>query len=158
MTENRKVQVALVVACGALALSLYTAVRGGSDGRASGPTVCVDQDARAQMASLRLALAERDAALARLSRAAAAAATATNDSAAATGDRAEPARRAALLETGPRRYVHFEIPNPAVTVTQKDDATYDIRTTDPSLAGSTLQITAVTATGEEDKMMIRIPQ
>jgi hypothetical protein len=156
MTDNRKVQVALVIACGALALSIYTVARGG-DARATGPNLCVDQDARAQMASLRQALTERDAALVRLSRAAAAAA-ATGDQAAASGDRAEPARRTAPLETGPRRYVHFEIPNPAVTVTQKDDATYDIRTTDPSLAGTTLTITAVTATGDEDKMMIRIPQ
>jgi hypothetical protein len=155
MTDNRKVQVALAIACGALALSIYTVARGG-DARVTGPNVCVDQDARAQMASLRQALAERDAALVRLTRAAAAAST--GDQAAAAGDRAEPARRTAPLETGPRRYVHFEIPNPAVTVTQKDDATYDIRTTDPSLAGTTLTITAVTATGEEDKMMIRIPQ
>jgi hypothetical protein len=42
-------------------------------------------------------------------------------------------------------------------VTQKDDGTYDIRTTDPALSGTTMQITAVTATGDEDTLFIRIP-
>jgi len=93
---------------------------------------------------------ERDAQLARLARAASAPSSSSNP----TGPSPSPSTPS---DPGPRRYTHFEIPNPAVTVTQKEDGTYDIRTTDPGLAGSVMQITAVTGSGEEDKLFIRIP-
>ena len=49
------------------------------------------------------------------------------------------------------------IPNPAVTVTQKADGTYDIRTTDPKLSGTSMVIKAVTSSGEEDTLVIQVP-
>jgi hypothetical protein len=148
--HNLKVYAALAIACLALALSIHTAVRGPGDAKATGSNACVDREARDQMDKLSRALAERDARLARLARTA----SSPGGDPATAGSQQPPAPR----EPGPRRYVHFEIPNPAVSVRQKDDGTYDIRTTDPSLAGSVLQITAVTKSGDEDKLFIRIPQ
>lgn len=148
--NNPKVLAALAIACIALALSVYTAARRPRDAE---PGKCVDQEARDQMARLRQALAERDAVVTRLVRSAAAASPST-----AVAEPLPPSPPATPPEPGPRRYAHFEIPNPAVSVTQKDDGTYDIRTTDPALAGSVMQITAVTPSGEEDKFLIRIPQ
>jgi hypothetical protein len=148
---NLKSYAALAVACLALALSIHTAVRGRSEPKATGAGACVDPDARAQLDQLRRALADRDALVARLARAAGG----------PGGDPTTggPSRQApAPPDPGPRRYAHFQIPNPAVSVTQKEDGTYEIRTTDPSLAGSVMQITAVTPSGEEDKLFIRIPE
>lgn len=145
--NNPKVHAALAIACIALALAMYTAVRGSSDAKTGDK--CVDQEARDQTARLRQALAERDAVVTRLVRSA---------SAQGAGAAAASPPPATPPEPGPRRYAHFEIPNPAVSVTQKDDGTYDIRTTDPALSGSVMQITAVTPSGQEDKMLIRIPQ
>jgi hypothetical protein len=42
-------------------------------------------------------------------------------------------------------------------VTQKDDGTFDIRSTDPSLAGSVLTVTAIGESGAADKVLIRVP-
>jgi hypothetical protein len=151
--SNSKVYAALVIACAALALAIHAEVRGASDAPAAGSSVFIDRDARAQLDKLRHELAERDAIIARLTRAA----SASGGTAAATEPALVPTAPSAPLEQGPRRYVHFEIPNPAVSVTQKDDGTYDIRTTDPSLAGTVMQITAVTQSGEENKLLIRIP-
>jgi hypothetical protein len=151
MSQNTpKVHAALVIACIALALSMYAVVRGPSEATA-GANACVDHEARAQTQGLRRALADRDALVARLARAV---------NAPGTGSAAgEPSHgRAAPPDPGPRRFTHFETSNPAVSVTQKDDGSYDIRTTDPSLAGSVMQITAVGESGEEEKLMIRIPQ
>jgi hypothetical protein len=152
MTQNTKLNAALVIAAAALAVSIYTAVRGPADA-ASAAHVCVDRDARDQADKLRKMLVERDALVTRLARAA---------SAPPTGPGSEPARPAASQpspppDRKPRLYTHFEVPNPAVTVTQKDDGTYDIRSTDPKLSGTTLQITAVTPSGEEDTLFIRVP-
>jgi hypothetical protein len=61
------------------------------------------------------------------------------------------------MDPGPRRYVRFEVPNPAVRVTQNDDGTFDIRSTDPSLAGSILTVTAISESGAADKVLIRVP-
>jgi hypothetical protein len=142
------VHAALAIACLALGLSIRTAVRGSSDAKATGSNAYVDQEARAQIDQLRRALAERDAQIARLANARG-----------GSSNPAEPAPRPSPpSDPGPRRYARFEIPNPAVSVTQKDDGTYDIRTTDPTLAGSVLQITAVTESGDEDKLLVRIPQ
>jgi len=41
---------------------------------------------------------------------------------------------------------------------QKEDGSYDIRTTDLSLAGSVLQVTGVTQSSEERTLLIRIPR
>lgn len=147
--NNPRGYAALGIACIALAVSIYTVVRGSGDGRAGG--TCVDQEARDQAARLRQTLADRDAVVARLARTVTA--QGGGPAAVAAAAAATPPR-----DPGPRRYTHFEIPNPAVTVTQKDDGTYDIRTTDPALAGSVMQVTAVTPSGDEEKLLIRIPQ
>jgi hypothetical protein len=42
-------------------------------------------------------------------------------------------------------------------VTQKSDGTYDIRTTDRKLSGTSMQVTAVMQNGEEETLLIRIP-
>jgi hypothetical protein len=149
--DNPKIHAALAIACLALALSVYAAVRGSSAAKSGG--TCVDPEARDQTAKLRQALAERDAMVARLVRA-----TAAPGARSMAGAPLPPSPSAAPPESGPRRYAHFEIPNPAVSVTQKDEGTYDIRTTDPTLAGSVIQITAITSSGEEHKMLIRIPR
>lgn len=152
--HNLKIYAALAIACIALALSIHTAVRGPSEAKANGST-CIDQEARDQMAKLRRALTERDALVAQLARAA----NASGGTPAAAPTAVEPSQQPPTPpQPGLRRYTHFEIPNPAVSVTQKDDGTYDIRTTDPALAGSVMQITAVTQSGDEDKLLIRIPQ
>jgi hypothetical protein len=148
--NNPKVVAALAIACIALALSIHTAVRGPSEANGTGSSACIDQEARNQVDRLRGALAERDALIARLARAA-------NAPGAVPTTAGPSPPLAGPPDPGPRRYVHFEIPNPAVSVTQKDDGTYDIRTSDPTLAGQVVQITAVTQSGEEDKLLIRIP-
>lgn len=154
---TRAVYAALVIGCVALALAGYAVIRGGGGARGAAGAQCVDPEARAQLDQLRRALADRDALIARLVRAPAMPGVpgAPGGSALPAGS-AQPA--AAPPDPGPRLYTHFEIPNPAVTVTQKPDGILDIRTTDPSLAGQVMPITAVTKSGEEDKMLIRIPQ
>jgi len=151
MSENRpKLPAALVIACAALALSIYAVARGASNAKEPGANACIDQEVRAQLDKLRRALAERDAVIARLARAASAPS--------GTSTAAEPSPRPVTPpDPGPRRYARFETPNPAVSVTQKADGTYDIHTTDPALAGSVMQVTAVTQSGDEDKLLIRIP-
>jgi hypothetical protein len=148
--SNSKVHAALAIACIALALSIHTAVRGASEARPAGSSTYIDQEARDQIDKLRRAVAERDALVARLARAA----NAPGSSSTAV-EPSQPLQ--APPDPGPRRYTHFEIPSPAVSVTQKDDGTYDIHTTDPTLAGSVIQITAVTQSGDEDKLLLRIP-
>jgi hypothetical protein len=149
--NNPKVHAALVIACIALALSMYAVVRGPSEATTTGANACIDQEARAQTDKLRRALADRDALVARLARA-------VNAPGNASGAGEPSQRLPAPPDPGPRRFTHFETSNPAVSVTQKDDGSYDIRTTDPSLAGSVMHVTAVTESGEEEKLMIRIPQ
>lgn len=149
--HSPKLYAVLAVACIALGLSIYTVVRGPSAAKPTSSSACVDQEARTELGKLRRALADRDAFIARLTRTLPA-----QSGAATTGE--QLSRPSTPPESGPRRYTHFEIPNPAVSVTQKDDGTFDIRTTDPTLAGSILQVTAVTQAGVEDQLMIRIPQ
>jgi hypothetical protein len=150
--SNRKAHAALTIAGLALALSAYTAVRGRSAAPAAGSGACIDPEARAQADRLRRALVERDAVIARLARAANVPGETRPVEAPASTDRPEPEP-----DRASRRYARFEIPNPAVSVTQKADGKYEIRTTDPSLAGTVMQITGVTEAGHEDKMLIRIP-
>jgi hypothetical protein len=159
MTHNMKLNAVLVVAGAALALSIYTAVRAPGGG---GAHACIDREARDQTDKLRKALAERDALISRLTRAASAPPGAPPAADMPVGSRLPPpspssSAPSAPQRRGPKRYTHFEVPSPAVTVTQKDDGTYDIQTTDPALSGTTMQITAVTATGDEDTLLIRIP-
>jgi hypothetical protein len=152
MSQNRwKAYVVPVIACAALALSI-DAMRAGGPSAPSGAERCVDQDAREQIDRLRRALADRDALVARLARAAG-----TQGSAAAAIEAPPSPPPAEPAAPAPRRFARFESPNPAVSVTQKADGSYDIRTTDPALAGTVVQITAVTAAGEEEKVLIRIP-
>lgn len=152
--SNRKAHAALVIAGLALALSAYTAVRGRSAAPAAGSAACIDPEARAQADRLRRALVERDAVIARLARTASVPGELRPVEAPASTDPPEPEPEP---ERASRRYARFEIPNPAVSVTQKADGKYEIRTTDPSLAGTVMQITGVTESGHEDKMLIRIP-
>ena len=152
MSTNRTGWVTLGIACVALALAAYAAFRDtGSSTRA--PAAAVDRQAREQIEQLRRAVAERDAVIARLASVANAprAATAAGSASTATTAPAPPP------DPGPRRYANFEIPNPAVTVTQKPDGLYDIRTTDPKLSGTIMEITATTEAGEQDRLFIRIP-
>jgi hypothetical protein len=144
------VYAALAIACLALALSIYTAARA-RDATATDPGACVDPQAREQLAVLRRALAERDAYVAQLVRAAAGAGA---GSAVAEAQPAVPDAPAAVVRP---RYERFETPNPAVTVMQNADGTYDIRSTDPALAGSVMQVMAIGPSGEETPMYVRIP-
>ncbi len=153
MSQNTKLTAALVIACAALALSVHGALRGPREGTPAGGHACVDQQARDQTERLRRALAERDLAIAGLARPASApAAPSPSTSPSPSSPSSSPPP-----ERSPRYYAHFEVPNPAVTVTQKANGTYDIRTTDPKLSGTTLKITAVTEAGDEDTLFIRIP-
>lgn len=149
-THDRMTYVALAIAAGALALAAYATVRG-SRGAPATPAACVDRDARAELAKLRQAVAQRDAMIARMGRAANA----------AGGDAAHvdepPPAEPAPPPAGPPRYVRIDVPNPAVTVTQKDDGSFDIRSADPALAGQVLTITATTAAGAEETYYIRVP-
>jgi hypothetical protein len=157
MSQNLKLYAALGIACLALALSVHTALRGSRGATAPGSAACVDPEARAQTALLRQALAERAAGLGRLGRTASAPdiAPSAPDTAPST---VEPAPRREPSEPRRRQYARFETRNPAVSVTQQVDGSYEIRTTDPSLAGSVMEVTAVTSSGEEDKVFIRVPQ
>jgi len=149
MTQsNRMGYAALAIAGIALALSIGTAIRG--PGAAAGGADCTDRAARAELEQLRRALVERDAVVARLARGASGPAAV----AAGAGPGKQPPPPA---DPAPRRYSQFETGNPAVSVTQSADGSYDIRTTDPALVGTTLQVTAVSASGEEEKVFIRIP-
>ena len=137
------------------ALSVHTAARARTDASTMGANACVDQEARGQVVKLPRAVAERDAAIARLARAM----NAPGSGPATIDPAASPSTvPATTTDSGPRRYVRFELPNPAVTITQKEDGTADVRTTDPSLAGSIIKVTAITTAGDRDEMLVRIPQ
>ena len=168
MTQSSKLSAALVIAGTALALSAYSALRG--SGASSDGRTCVDQQARDQTEQLRRTLAERDAMIARLARAANATApgsiaagvpSASSSPSSSSSPQSSPpsSQSAAPSETDrqPRVYTRFESPNPAVTVTQKSNGTYDIRSTDPKLSGTSLVIKAVTPSGEEDALVIQVP-
>jgi hypothetical protein len=162
--HHRMIYAALAIACLALALSIRTALREPRGASAAAPGACTDQQARDQIAILRNALAGRDALIGQLGRAANPASDPPSAVEPSQPPRtaetpAVPATPAASEAPAARRprYTRFETPNPAVSVTQKADGTYEIRTTDPALAGSVMEVTAVTASGDETKVMIRIP-
>ena len=150
MTRPWTSHAALAVACGALALAAFATFRGADGARTTAPTVCIDQEARAELDRLRRTVAQRDALFAQRGPPVSADLGPALDGDAAAPTSPPPA-------PGPRRYVRFEIPNPAVSVTQQPDGLLDIRTTDPTLTGSILTITAITAAGDADQMLIRIP-
>jgi hypothetical protein len=162
MQHNVKVYAPLAIAGLALAISIVTAVRGAGGAPAGGSGACVDPEAREQLEKLRRALAERDVLLARLARAPGGSGGSGGAGGAASGEAGSggeaPQPGAAGSDAAARRFVRFVIPNPAVSVTQKEDGSYEIRTTDPSLVGSVLQVTGVTQSGEEQTLLIRIPQ
>jgi hypothetical protein len=56
-----------------------------------------------------------------------------------------------------RRYARIETSNPNVTVAQRQDGSYDVKTSDPSLAGTVLPVKAISSDGYEDTILIRIP-
>lgn len=153
--SNARFYAAVAIAGVALALAIRANVRGGSASPGSG-SACIDEVARTRTEELTRAIAQRDQVIAQLSRAAM---VASVPGGASASQGSPPAPPPALPGSSAiRRYAHLETSNPAVTVVQKDDGTYDIRTTDPALVGQTIIVTAVTATGEEDKMMIKIPE
>ena len=150
--SNARFYAAVAIAGVALALAIRANVRDGSASPGVG-SACVDEVARARTEELTRAVAQRDQVIAQLTRAA------TAPVPVGSSQLPAPSPPPALPGSSAiRRYAHLETSNPAVTVVQKDDGTYDIRTTDPALVGQTIIVTAVTATGEEDKMMIRIPE
>jgi hypothetical protein len=128
MTRPWTSHAALAVACGALALAAFATFRGADGARTTAPTVCIDQEARAELDRLRRTVAQRDALLAQRGPPVSA-----DLGPALDGDAAAPA-------SPPRRRGHapraVRIPNPAVSVTQQPDGLLDIRTTDPALTGS----------------------
>lgn len=137
---------ALAIAVVALVLAIRASMRTSSVAPAA-KADCVDQQARERLDAMSRTLAERELAIARL--------TSSLANAGSAGTSATPA-----LPQGSDGIVHFahiESPNPAVTVTQKADGSYDIRTTDPKLSGQIIVVTAVTATGEEQKLNVRVP-
>jgi hypothetical protein len=140
---------AVYIAGLALALAIYAVARGPRT------EPCVDLQARDQLGALRRELAQRDATIQRLTRAPDAPATVAAP-APAPADR-EP-RFAPSPEPAQRRFARFETANPAVHVTQNADGGYDIQNTDPSLAGSVVEVTAVAPSGDQTKVLIRIPQ
>jgi hypothetical protein len=147
----------------ALALSIYAVARGPRDGTGSHPEACVDPQARDQLAELRRELAARDALIGRMARAASPPAAPTSAAEAGANVAGAPALSDAASPEAPpeiarRRYARFETANPAVSVTQNADGGYEIRNTDPALAGSVMQVTAVSPSGEQTKVLIRIPQ
>jgi hypothetical protein len=160
------VYAALAIACLALALGIYAVVGERRDAHPDDSGACVDPQAREQIAALRRAVAERDALVGRLARAANASTPSSPVEPGQPEPEPEPLEQLEQPETSrqPERpvparrvFTRFVTPSPAVTVTQKPDGTYDIRSTDPALAGSTMQVTAIGPSGEETQMLVRIP-
>jgi hypothetical protein len=154
--SHRMVHAALVIACLALALAGYAVLRGGRDAQPDAGAF-VDAQARQQIAALRLALAERDMLVAQLARGANASTPPGAVEPAQPAEPDEPEQSERPAAPARREFTRFVTPNPAVTVTQKPDGTYDVRSTDPALAGSIMQVTAIGPSGEETQMLIRIP-
>jgi hypothetical protein len=155
MSRDPKVYAALVIACAGLTLSIHTALREPVATTAPGAAY-VEQRSRDQIEQLRRALAERDAMIARLARPPVG--LGSSPPGADVPPVAPAQQPSASRDLGPQRFAHFNVPNPAVSVTQKADGLYDIRTTDPALAGTVIQVSAVTESGEEVSLLLRIPQ
>jgi hypothetical protein len=140
---------ALALACLGLGLGGAAVVRRARGAASIDPGACVDRTARDQIAELRRAVIERTAAA--VQPAGAAGPLAIHASA------PSPRQAAPPRDPGPRRYAHFEVANDAVRVTQKLDGTYDVQASDRALAGSLVRVVAVTEAGDEDELIIRVP-
>ena len=140
------------IACAALALSVRASFSAPKTAPAPAtPTAsCVDPEARALAESVQRTLIAQSMNPARV---AVAAPGASSGSAAA----AAPTRDPSITDAGWRKYVRFEVANPSVKVTQRDDGVFDVKTTDPALRGSVVSMQAFTKTGESDQIFVRVP-
>jgi hypothetical protein len=140
---------ALVIATIALVIAIHGHGRSNvPDAKHADPAACVDQQAREQTEKLAVAVArqnaQRDERIAEL---------AAGDHA----DRGSDANKApAPRDSGPVLFEHFDVPNPAVTVTQKPDGVIEAHATDPGLKGTVMTIKAYTKSGDEQTMYVRI--
>jgi hypothetical protein len=149
--SNRAVYVAGL----ALALSIYAVARGPRGVTSTGAAACVDPEARDQLGALRREVAAHDVMIRRPAPIADSAERAGSAAVATAGEPVPPAPSPASARP---RYARFETANPAVSVTQNADGGYEIHNTDPALAGSVIQVTAVAPSGEQTPVLIRIPQ
>jgi len=155
-TSSRFVVVS-AIACVAVGL-VVAAVAGRTRGAASiAPGACVDGAARDQITELRRVVMEQAARTTQLARVAERLPTPAT-AAAPAPRQAAPRQAAPAPDLGPRRYARFEASSDALRVEQRPDGTYDVRTTDPALAGSLARVVAVTASGDEDELIVRIPE
>lgn len=69
----------------------------------------------------------------------------------------DPAPPADVLPDGSPRYVELRPEHRAVDVEQLPDGTYAVANHDPSLAGQTMTVFALTADGREDRVAIFVP-
>jgi hypothetical protein len=156
MAESKKGIYAVgVVASAALAVSVASFVR---DHRpppapaATAASACADPDARAAVEQLRREVALLTAALATRS-----APSAPPGGMGGTPPGGGGAPRSNVPVGEFRRYAHMETSNPAVTVVQKEDGIYDVKTTDPTLAGTVVLATATGRDGVVDQIWVRVP-
>jgi hypothetical protein len=67
----------------------------------------------------------------------------------------------ASADAGPQRtipvIVRFNVPNPAVNVTQRENGTLEVVNSDPKLAGTQLAIEGITADGRVLTYEVRVP-
>jgi hypothetical protein len=154
-----EVYAALGVSVVALAVGATALVQG----RGAPPppvAACVDKEARATLDQVRRELTAADArAMSRLAMPPPFPSPPVPD---ATHAEAAPSAQAAAAPAasdngGIRRYKHIETANPAVSVVQREDGNYDIKTTDPSLAGSVVVGRATMADGHVDQLFFHVP-
>lgn len=72
-----------------------------------------------------------------------------------------PASASAAADAGPQRTIpvitRFNVPNPAVNVTQRENGTLEVVNSDPKLAGTQLSIEGITADGKVLTFDVRVP-
>jgi hypothetical protein len=157
MSESKKGLYAVgAIACAALVTSVAGLVRGrSSPAQAAAPasaSACVDAEARASLERVWGAMGQREAAQAKGpvgSLLPGAPPPWGADSSAV------PQRKP---HKGPMRFVSFKVPNPALTVVQREDGVIDAKTTDPTLAGTIVQVTATDIDGRELPLLVKVPQ
>ncbi len=157
--SKREIYAVGVVASAALAVSVAGFVR---DRRppaappATAASACADPDARAAVEQLRREVALLTASLATRSAPSAPPGMPLGGTA-GTPPSGGGTPRPNVPVGEFRRYAHMETSNPAVTVVQKEDGTYDVKTTDPALAGTVILATATGRDGVVDQIWVRIP-
>jgi hypothetical protein len=114
-------------------------------------SACVDEDARRDLAMLTRTVAERRASEPKPGTPAPPPPIAT------PGTTSTPGAATSTPDASPRRYQSIKSPNPALSVAQKDDGSYEIKTTDPALSGSVVVVTGVRPSGEEETLFVRVP-